>query len=57
MRSNYFPLAYAYPKTMRATRDLLRRRHRFVSLRAESYSHIQNTLCSNMDKPSMKNDL
>ena len=43
MRSNFFPLAYAYPERMRATRDLLRRRHRFVSLRAESYSHIQNT--------------
>ena len=43
MRSNFFPLAYAYPETMRATRDLLRRRHRFVSLRAEGYSHIQNT--------------
>ncbi len=43
MRSNFFPLAYAYPQTMRATRDLLRRRHRFVALRAEGYSHIQNT--------------
>jgi len=43
IRSNFFPLAYAYPEKMRATRDLLRRRHRFVSLRAESYSHIQNT--------------
>jgi transposase len=41
MRGNLFPLAYAYPKEMRATRDLLRRRHRFVSLRAEAYSHIQ----------------
>ena len=43
MRSNYFPLAYAYPQEMRATRDLLRRRHRFVALRAEGYSHVQNT--------------
>jgi len=41
MRSNMFPLAYAYPKEMRATRDLLRRRHRMVSLRAEAYTHIQ----------------
>jgi transposase len=41
MRSNMFPLAYAYPKEMRATRDLLRRRHRLVSLRAEAYTHIQ----------------
>jgi transposase len=41
MRSNMFPLAYAYPKEMRATRDLLRRRHRMVTLRAEAYTHIQ----------------
>ena len=43
MRSNFFPLAYAYPQQMRATRDLLRRRHRFVALRGEGYTHIQNT--------------
>jgi len=43
MRTNFFPLAYAYPQRMRATRDLLRRRHRFVALRAEGYTHIQNT--------------
>ena len=43
MRTNYFPEAYAYPREMRATRDLLRRRHRFVALRAASYTHIQNT--------------
>jgi transposase len=43
MRTNFFPLAYAYPQQMRATRDLLRRRHRFVALRAEGYTHIQNT--------------
>jgi transposase len=41
MRANLFPLAYVYPKEMRATRDLLRRRHRFVSLRARALSHIQ----------------
>lgn len=43
MRSNFFPKAYAYPQTMRATRDLLRRRHRFVALRGEAYTHIQCT--------------
>lgn len=42
MRSNYYPLAYAYPKEMRATRDLLRRRHRLSRLRAECYRHIQS---------------
>jgi transposase len=41
MRSNMFPMAYAYPKEMRATRDLLRRRRRLVNLRAEAYTHIQ----------------
>ncbi len=43
LRCNLFPLAYPYPREMRATRDLLRRRHRFVALRAEGYTHIQNT--------------
>jgi transposase len=43
LRCNLFPLAYPYPKEMRSTRDLLRRRHRYVAIRAESYSHIQNT--------------
>jgi transposase len=42
MRSNYFPLAYDYPKEMRGTRDLLRRRHRLSRLRAECYRHIQS---------------
>ncbi len=40
LRTNSFPLAYAYPKEMRATRDLLRRRARFVSIRAGTYAHI-----------------
>ena len=42
MRTNYYPLAYAYPKEMRGTRDLLRRRHRHSRLRAECYRHIQS---------------
>lgn len=41
MRCNHFPLAYPYPKQMRATRDLLRRRHRLVQTRSECYTHIQ----------------
>ena len=44
LRANLFPLAYPYPKEMRATRDLLRRRHRFVSKRAGTYVHLQ-VLC------------
>ncbi|MFC1502696.1 IS110 family transposase [bacterium] len=43
LRTSYFPEAYPYPKDMRPTRDLLRRRHRLVSIRAEAYSHIQMT--------------
>lgn len=43
LRCNLFPLAYAYPREMRGTRDLLRRRHRYTALRAGNYSHIQNT--------------
>jgi transposase len=42
MRTNYYPLAYDYPKEMRDTRDLLRRRHRLSRLRAECYRHIQS---------------
>jgi transposase len=42
MRTNYYPLAHAYPKEMRGTRDLLRRRHRLSRLRAECYRHIQS---------------
>ena len=42
MRTNYFPLAYAYPQEMRGTRDLLRRRHRLSHMRAECYRHIQS---------------
>lgn len=41
LRTNFFPEAYPYPREMRPTRDLLRRRHRLVSLRAEAFSHIQ----------------
>ncbi len=43
LRTNYFPEAYPYPKDMRPTRDLLRRRHRLVRIRAEAYSHIRMT--------------
>jgi transposase len=38
-----FPQAYVYPRALRATRDLLRRRMYFVRHRAELVTHIQNT--------------
>jgi hypothetical protein len=43
LRGGMFPLAYAYPKEMRATRDLLRRRCYFVRRRGELLAHLQNT--------------
>jgi Transposase IS116/IS110/IS902 family len=36
-------MAYVYPREMRATRDLLRRRCHFTRKRAELLTHIQNT--------------
>jgi hypothetical protein len=37
------PQAYAYPATMRATRDLLRRRLHLVRQRAERLTHMRQT--------------
>jgi transposase len=37
------PQAYVYPKEMRATRDLLRRRMKLVRLRGQAISHVTNT--------------
>jgi transposase len=39
--SKSFPTAYAYPKKMRAIRDLLRRRTKFMHDRAKLYGHIK----------------
>jgi transposase len=41
LRGGTFPLAYAYPKGMRDTRDLLRRRTYLVRKRAELLTHVQ----------------
>jgi len=41
LRGGTFPLAYAYPKGMRETRDLLRRRTHLVRRRAELLTHLQ----------------
>ena len=43
LRGGMFPMAYVYPREMRATRDLLRRRTYFVRRRADLLAHIQNT--------------
>lgn len=43
LRGQMMPMAYVYPKGMRETRDLLRRRMYLVRKRAETMAHIQNT--------------
>ena len=44
LRGGSSPFAYAYPAAHRATRDLLRRRHYVMRIRAEVLAHIQNTV-------------
>lgn len=58
MRANLLPVGYIYPKEFRATRDLLRRRTRFMIIRAEAYAHIQTTFrqhCMNISPKDVKN--
>jgi len=43
LRGGTFPKAYVYPKEMRSTRDLLRRRMHLVRKRGELQAHIHNT--------------
>jgi transposase len=43
LRGGNLPIAYVYPKAMRATRDLLRRRTFLVRRRAELLAHVVNT--------------
>lgn len=43
LRGGTFPMAYAYPKAMRAVRDLLRRRMYLVHIRGDYQAHIQLT--------------
>ncbi|RMH31414.1 MAG: IS110 family transposase [Planctomycetota bacterium] len=43
LRGGNFPYAYVYPREMRSTRDLLRRRLFFARKRGELMAHIQNT--------------
>jgi transposase len=41
LRGGNFPAAYVYPRAMRSTRDLLRRRLYFVRKRAELLAHLR----------------
>jgi transposase len=43
LKGGLLPQAYVYPKAMRATRDLLRRRSFLVRRRAELLAHLVNT--------------
>jgi transposase len=43
LRGGVFPMAYVYPRAMRDTRDLLRRRTFFVRQKAQLIAHIVNT--------------
>ena len=43
LRGGMLSMAYVYPREMRATRDLLRRRCHFMRKRAELLTHVQNT--------------
>lgn len=43
LRGGMLPQAYVYPKAMRATRDLLRRRNHLMRKRADLLAQIQNT--------------
>ena len=57
MRSNHLPVGYVYPKEIRSTRDLLRRRTRFMKIRAEAYGHIQTIFrqhCMNIKPKEVK---
>jgi transposase len=43
LRAGMIPMSYVYPRGLRSTRDLLRRRMYFKRKRAELLAHIQNT--------------
>jgi transposase len=43
LRAGMIPMAYVYPKAMRSTRDLLRRRMHVVRHRSNLLTHIQQT--------------
>ena len=55
IRGGTFPTAYAYPREMRSTRDLIRRRLYLVRKRAEIMAHIQMTHHQyNLKEPGVK---
>lgn len=57
IRGGNFPLAYVYPKEMRATRDLLRRRIKMVRYSAQFKAHVSNTATQYNQTPPVKSSL
>jgi len=57
LKGGTFPMAYVYPASMRATRDLLRRRNYLVRQRAELITHIQNTNSQYNQSPFGRNNI
>ena len=55
LRGGNLPEAYVYPREMRSTRDLLRRRMFFSRKRADLLAHIQNTCSQYNLEPLPKN--
>jgi transposase len=54
LRGGALPQAYVYPKGMRETRDLLRRRSFFVRQRAHLIAHVQNAASQYLLEPFAK---
>ena len=55
LKGGMFPVAYVYPRALRGTRDLMRRRMRLMRQRAELLAHIHNTLSQYNLPPQTKN--
>ena len=55
MRGGMFPLAYVYPRELRGTRDLMRRRIHMMRKRAELLGHVHNTTSQYNLPPISKN--
>ena len=56
MRGGMFPEAYVYPREMRGTRDLMRRRMHLMRKRSELMAHVHNTN-SQYNLPEIRKDL
>jgi len=55
LRGGMLPQAYVYPKEMRSTRDLLRRRMQLVRLRGQALAHVTNTFTQyNIEPPEKR---